>query len=152
MSSPLQTGAHLGILAVSLGGFFLLALATERHAEHLLGSLPAPRWRLLARIAGWLLLGASLAWAIAVLNVGVGIALWLGWLSIAALAWVFIFPKWPWRPPAREQPVRKAKPPPAEVAPAAEARARRWIAAGLLVATIAVFSIALARVDVHPLQ
>lgn len=110
MSIPQQTGVHLGILAVSLGGFFLLALATERHAGHLLGRLPASHWRLLARIAGWLLLSAALAWAIAALGTGIGITLWLGWLSIAALAWVFIIPRWPWRPPERNKPGRKAGP------------------------------------------
>lgn len=152
MSVPLQTGAHLGVLAVSLAGFFTLALATERHAEHLLGSLPAPRWRRLARIAGWLLLAVSLAWAIDALGTGIGITLWLGWLSIAALAWVFTFPQWPWQPPARAQPVRKAKAQPGEPVAVAEARTRRAIAAGLLALSIAGFSIALARVEVQPLK
>lgn len=152
MSIPLQTGTHLGVLAVSLAGFFALALATERHAEHLLGRLPAPRWRILARIAGWLLLTVSLAWAIDTLGTGIGITLWLGWLSIAALTWVFTFPQWPWQPPARAQPVRKAKAQPGEPVAVDEARTRRVITAGLLALSIAGFSIALARVDVQPLK
>ena len=149
--TPELTAAHLGILAVSLAGFFALALATERHAEHLLGRLPANHWRLLARIVGWLLLGIALAWAIAALGTGIGITLWLGWLSIAALAWVFIFPKWPWRPPERIRPARSAAPAPELQAVAAPHTCRR-IAAALLAATAAVFAAGLARVETPPLQ
>ncbi|MET4575499.1 DUF3325 domain-containing protein [Ottowia thiooxydans] len=152
MNAPILTGAHLGILAVSLTGFFALALATERYSEHLLGYLPAPRWRLLARIFGWLLLSLSLAWAIAVLDIGVGVTLWLGWLSIAALAWVFIFPKWPWQPPVRHKPTRLPKPNQESVQPISESRVQRWIASGLFVTTIAGFSIALARTESQPLK
>ena len=152
MSAPLQTGAHLGILAVSCAGFFALALATERHAEHLLGSQPAPRWRMLARIAGWLLLAVSLAWAVDALGTGIGITLWLGWLSIAALSWVFTFPLWPWQPPLRAQPVRQAKAPPAEPVAVEKTRTRRVIAAGLLVLTIVGFALALALMEVTPLK
>ncbi|MDR0215855.1 MAG: DUF3325 domain-containing protein [Comamonas sp.] len=152
MSVSLQTGAHLGILAVSCAGFFALALATERHAEHLLGRLPALRWRMLVRTAGWLLLAVSLAWSIDALGTGIGIALWLGWLSIAALAWVFMFPLWPWQPPARAYPPRKEKASPSEPAPAENTRTRRMVAAGLLAVTMAGFSLALARVEVQPLK
>ena len=35
-----MTPVHLAILLISLAGFAALALATERHAEHLLGRLP----------------------------------------------------------------------------------------------------------------
>lgn len=152
MSIPLQTGAHLGILAVSCAGFFALALATERHAEHLLGRLLATRWRMLARIAGWLLLAVSLVWAVDALGTGIGIALWLGWLSIAALAWVFMFPWWPWQPPLREQPMRKAKAQPEEAVTPQKTRTRRVIATGLLVLTMVGFLLALARVEVPPLK
>lgn len=152
MSVPFQTGAHLGILAVSCAGFFALALATERHAEHLLGRLPAPHWRMLARIAGWLLLAVSLAWAIDALGAGIGITLWLGWLSIAALTWVFTFPRWPWQPPLRAQAVRQVKAPSAEPVAVDKTRTRRVIAAGLLVLSVVGFSFALARVEVPPFK
>uniref|UniRef100_UPI0009FEA425 DUF3325 domain-containing protein n=1 Tax=Comamonas composti TaxID=408558 RepID=UPI0009FEA425 len=139
-------------LAVSGAGFFALALATERHAEHLLGRLPAPRWRMLARTAGWLLLAVSLAWAIEALGTGIGIALWLGWLSIAALAWVFTFPLWPWQPPARAHPLRKSKAPPDAPVAVKGVRTRRCIAASLLALSVVGFALALARVEVQPLK
>lgn len=147
------TGTHVGVLAVGLFGFLALALATERHAEHLLGHLPAPRWRFLARIAGWLLLAASLAWGVAAWGTGVGITLWLGWLSVAALALVFAFPRWPWQPPQREKPVRKVKDSAGGAAalPAPTAHGRR-VAAALLCITGVVFATALVRTGTHPLQ
>lgn len=150
MTAALTT-THLGILAVSLLAFLALALATERHAEHLLGRLPAPHWRMFARAAGWLLLAVSLSWGIAVLDVGVGITFWLGWLTVAALAMVFLFPYWPWQPPVREKPVRPPKAGAAEPA-VPRKRKRRALAIGLLLATVAVFSIGLARVGKQPLK
>jgi len=147
-----MTLVHLGILLISLLGFFALALATERHSEHLLRRVPAPHWRQLARAVGSGLLALALALGIVSLHVGVGITLWLGWLSIAALALVFTFPKWPWQPPLREKPARKPKAQSAEAVTIAEPRARRWIAAGLLATTVGVFSVGLARVDTQPLQ
>nr|WP_312989941.1 DUF3325 domain-containing protein [Comamonas koreensis] len=145
------TATHLGILAVSLLGFFALALATERHAEHLLGKLPAPHWQMLARVTGWILLAIALYWGVADLDVGVGITFWLGWLTVAALVLVFLFPYWPWQPPVREKPVRppKAK---KEEPPVPQVRKRQVIAGALLLATAAVFAIGLARVDKQPLK
>ena len=150
-----MTLLHLAILLISLAGFAALALATERHAEHLLGRLPAPQWRLLARVAGWLLLAVSLALGIAYLGSGVGITLWLGWLTIAALALVFAFPKWPLRPveharPAR--PAKAAKPGAAAEMPVAPRRtARRWLAAALLAAVPLVYLLALQATPIAPL-
>lgn len=147
------TGTHVGVLAMGLLGFFALALATERHAEHLLGRLPAPRWRLLARTAGGLLLTVSLAWGVTAWGVGVGITLWLGWLSIAALVLVFAFPRWPWQPPQREKPIRQPKDAAVSMAalPASATHGRR-IAAALVCITGAVFFTALVRTGTHPLQ
>lgn len=145
------TATHLGILVVSLLAFFALALATERHAEHLLGRLPASHWRMLARAAGWLLLAITLYWGIAALDVGVGITLWLGWLTVAALALVFLFPYWPWQPPAREKPVRPPKTGSAEPA-APRSRTRQTVAVVLLIATVAVFAVSLAGVEKQPLR
>lgn len=147
-----MTPIHLAILLISLAGFAALALATERHAEHLLGRLPAPQWRLLARVIGWVLLVIALALGIASMGTGVGITLWLGWLSIAALALVFAFPKWPWRPRERVKPARPARAAQAGAAlPPAPPRARRRAAAVLLVAVPVVFLLALKATPIAPL-
>ena len=151
MNTGILTGAHLGILLVSMLGFFALAVATDRHGEHLLGRMPAAHWRLTARILGWVLLAASLAWGIVALGTGVGITLWLGWLTLAALIWVFTFPKWPWQPPVRERAARKPK---AEAEPPVipVPRARRRVAAVLLLATVLGFGVAVSGVGPHPLE
>ncbi|SDF57777.1 MULTISPECIES: DUF3325 domain-containing protein [unclassified Duganella] len=141
----MNTLLHIGILAISLLGFLALALASERYGEHLSGRQPSPRAQLLARIAGWLLLAVALAWGITELNAGIGIAMWLGWLSVAALVLVFSFPKWPWQPPAREKPDRIPRLPAAGTVPVP--RVRRVVAALLLVATGSVFAYSLARVE-----
>lgn len=147
------SGMHLGILLLSGLGFFALAFATERHGRHLLGRPPAPNRQRMARVLGWLLLAVALALGIAELGSGVGITLWLGWLSVAALALVFAFPKWPWQPKPREHAGRgRAKLEPTEADVVAEPRVRRWIAAGLLVATVAVFSAGLAGEEVQLLK
>lgn len=139
-----MTSVHLGVFGVSVLALLALAFATERHAEHLLGRLPAHRWRLLARIAGWLLLVASLAWSILAFDPGIGITLWLGWLSVAALALVFLLPLWPWQPLERT----KAKARLITVDTRADVRLPRilrTIAAALLGVTVAVFCISLSR-------
>jgi len=150
-----MTPIHLAILLISLAGFAALALATERHAEHLLGRLPAPQWRLLARVVGWLLLASALALGVVNMGTGVGITLWLGWLSIAALALVFAFPKWPWQPQQRVAPARPARAAKAGAAaqalPPAPPRTRRRIAAALLAAVPVVFLGALQFTPVKPL-
>ena len=145
-----MTPVHLAILLISLAGFAALALATERHAEHLLGRLPAPQWRLLARVIGWGLLVGALALGIASMGTGVGITLWLGWLSIAALALVFAFPKWPWQPQQRAA-ARPARTAPAAALPPAPPRLRRWLAAALLAAVPVVFLLALKATPIAPL-
>lgn len=147
-----MTPIHLAILLISLAGFAALALATERHAEHLLRRVPAPQWRLLARVVGWALLAIALALGIFYMGTGLGITLWLGWLSIAALALVFAFPKWPWQPKERMKPARPAKAGAAAPAlPPAPPRARRWAAAVLLAAIPVVFLLALKSTPIAPL-
>lgn len=147
-----MTVVHIAILLVSLAGFAALALATERHAEHLLRRVPAPQWRLLARAIGWALLAIALALGIASMGTGLGITLWLGWLSIAALALVFAFPKWPWQPQQRVKPARPARAAQAGAAlPPAPPRARRRAAAVLLAAVPVVFLLALKATPIAPL-
>lgn len=146
-----MTGVHLGILLIGLLGFFALALATERWADHLLRRTPAPTWRHLARAVGWGLLALSLALAVLELNAGVGITVWLGWLSLAALVLVFGLPKWPWRPPVRASHARK--PAAEDAVPAVLPRRAtvRWIAAALLLAVPLAYLLALRAVPLKPL-
>lgn len=152
---PVLTGVHLGILAISLLGFAGLALATERYSEHLLRRLPAPRWRHLARAAGWLLLAVALALGIRYLGASVGITLWLGWLTVASLLLVFVtFPTWPWQPAQRAAPARKlrAKDGAAEEPLPRRSRLRRWLVAALLVAVPLVYLLGLQATSVKPLM
>lgn len=141
----MNTVLHFGLLGISLLGFFALALASDRYGEHLLGRQPSAQMQLLARIAGWVLLALALAWGITELNAGIGIAMWLGWLTVAALALVFSFPKWPWQPAAREKPERTPRLPDASTIPVP--RRRRLVAAVLLVLTVGVFGYSLAQVE-----
>lgn len=141
----MNTTVHLGILIVTVLGFFSLALASERYGEHLLGRAPLPQLQLTACVAGWLLLAAALAWGVAELNSGVGIATWLGWMTVAALALVFSFPKWPWQPPAREKPERPPKLPTLSTVPVPHLRRR--VAAALLLALVVAFGYLLSRVE-----
>lgn len=143
---------HLTILVISVLGFFALALATERHAEHLLRRLPAPPVRHVARAVGWGLLALSLALGIAYMDVGVGIALWLGWLSIAALALVFGLPKWPWQPPVRARHARQPKEGESALFPVPMSARRRWTVLVLLAAVPVVYGLALAATSVKPLM
>ncbi len=156
MNASTDPGAvHLGMLLIGLLGFAGLALATERHSEHLLRRAVTPRWRLLARAIGWVLLGVALALGVRRLgSAGVGISLWLGWLSIAALALVFCLPKWPWQPPQPARPGRKPKAETgdgAEEAPLPRRRAWRWGPAVLMAAVPLVYLAALQATPVKPL-
>ncbi|QNN55830.1 DUF3325 domain-containing protein [Diaphorobacter ruginosibacter] len=155
MTPDVQTGTHLMMLVLGLAGLLSLAFASERHGEHLLGRMPDPRWRWSARAAGWLLLALSLALGMAAMGAGIGSALWLGWLSIAGLAWVFVFPHWPWRPALRERPprvVREGIRAEAAAFPDPARRMGRRIAAVLLVFTIVPFAVGVSRVQIPPLE
>ncbi|QHE83641.1 DUF3325 domain-containing protein [Hydrogenophaga sp. BPS33] len=146
-----MTSVHLGVLLLGLLGFTALALATERHAHHLLRRTPAPGWRRLARAAGWGLLLLSLVLSVAALDVGIGVTLWLGWLSIAALTLVFALPAWPWRPPARVGPLRKPMTPGSVSLPPRRRVEGRRVFALWLVVVLLVYGLALQAVPVKPL-
>jgi hypothetical protein len=74
------------ILASAFAGFAALCLSMERHARQVFGSVPRPVRRLAAAILGWSLLLCSLAWAIRQYDMSIGIAVWLGALTLAATA------------------------------------------------------------------
>lgn len=148
MADEFATTLHLSVALLSIAGLFALAFATERHGEHLLGRLPAPRWSRFARVAGWLLLVVALTLGIRGLGAGVGITLWLGWLTPMALSLVFLFPKWTWRPPARDKPVRQVLCFPDAMGSMRVSRRAGQLLLGL---TIAGFVVALWRAEPQPL-
>jgi CHASE2 domain-containing sensor protein len=74
------------ILVSAFAGFGALCLSMERHARQVFGSVPGAARRLAAAIAGWSLLLFSLAWAIRHYDASIGIAVWLGVLTLAAIA------------------------------------------------------------------
>ncbi len=146
---------HLLVLLLGLAGFTALAMAMEKHCKHLLRRVLEPRWRLTARVVGWLLLVLALALSIHDLGASVGLVAWVGWLSVAALVLVFYLPKWPWQPPVREKPARKSRRQTEEAAAPAPVVLRhhrgRWLAGALLVATASVFAGSLISADLQPL-
>lgn len=97
MMPDLFIGWHALVLALSLGGFALLALAREREGRLLLGRGASAQQRRAFRLLGWPLL--ALAWAVCVWGWfgHFGTVLWFGWLTMAATALVFAIAYWPWR-------------------------------------------------------
>lgn len=71
---------------LALAGFLLLAASMHKHHRDLFGKAPSWRRAALLRIFGWLLLAGSLATAIAASDPAVGLVLWFGLATIAALA------------------------------------------------------------------
>ena len=103
MMPDLSFGWHLVVLGLSLAGFVLLALASEREGELLLRRPANAAQKRLFRWLGWPLLGAALALCVWGWLGHFGTVLWLGWLSVAAVALVFAVAYWPWR---KAQPAR----------------------------------------------
>lgn len=148
-----MSGVHLAMLALSFLGFGALAVGMERHAKHLLRIVPAPHWRLGARIGGWALLAGSLVLGITgLVTAGVGIAIWTGWIGLAAVALVFALPKWPWQPPVKASAERSPRKKTALVDDEPIRQSRRWIGWLLLASTAAAFAIAFVQVETKPLQ
>ncbi|PNU02133.1 DUF3325 domain-containing protein [Novosphingobium guangzhouense] len=148
-----MSGVHLAMLALSFLGFVALAVGTERHAKYLLHTVPAAQWRLAARIGGWALLAGALALGITGLaTAGVGIAIWTGWICLAAVALVFALPKWPWQPPVKSSAERSPRKKTALVDEAPTRQSRRWIGWLLLASTAGAFTVAFAQVETKPLQ
>lgn len=97
MMPDLNFGWHLAVLALNLAGFALLALASEREGSVLLHRPVTDTKRRLFQCIGWLSLGLSFALCTSAWKPGFGTVLWLGWLSVAAVALVFSIAYWPWR-------------------------------------------------------
>jgi hypothetical protein len=73
-------------LASAFAGFGALCLSMERHARQVFGSIPGPLRRLAAAVLGWGLLAFSLVPSLRHYGVSIGIAAWLGFLTLAATA------------------------------------------------------------------
>lgn len=73
-------------LILSLAAFAALALSMPRYHRDLFGEPTNRSLQSTSRIAGWTLLSLSLAVCISGLGVSIGIVLWVGMLTVAALA------------------------------------------------------------------
>lgn len=76
----------LATFLLALAGFAALALSMQKHHRDVLGRASPRSRELLFGSGGWLLLAVSLFSAIAGADLFVGIVLWLGLVTIAALA------------------------------------------------------------------
>lgn len=86
MMPDLPWGWHLAALLLNLAGLALLALASEREGALLLRRVASAAQKRLLRCLGWLVLALALwlcAWG---WRAHFGLMLWLGWLSVAAVA------------------------------------------------------------------
>ena len=80
-------------LALAYAGLTGLCLAMERHHEQVFQTRRIPPWRgRLLRAAGWLLLAASLVAAVSDTGWALGIVLWAGSLTAAALLLTVLLP------------------------------------------------------------
>ncbi len=97
MMPDLPWGGHLAVLLLNLAGLTLLALASEREGALLLRRAASAAQKRLLRCLGWLVLALALwlcAWG---WRAHFGLMLWLGWLSVAAVALVAGIACWPRR-------------------------------------------------------
>ncbi len=77
------------LLALTLAGFLLLALASDREGLALSGKPATPRRKRVLRLLAWPLLAAALLVAVAGWHGNFGPVVWFGWLTVAALLVVF---------------------------------------------------------------
>jgi hypothetical protein len=73
-------------LSCLFAGFGALCLSMARHARQALGSVPGLAVRAIAAVLGWALLALSLLPSLKVHGVSIGIAAWLGFSTLAAVA------------------------------------------------------------------
>ena len=89
--------APLMALLLSLAGFVALALAMERHHRQVWQRAPSRKQSLLLRCAGVIGLGAALAACVAHAGWATGTVIWLGLMTVAALAVALVLsyrPRW----------------------------------------------------------
>lgn len=72
-------------LVLAVAGFGSLALSMHKHHRDLFGAPPSRARAVAFRAIGWPLLAGSIAPCVAISGLSVGIVLWFGLLTIAAL-------------------------------------------------------------------
>lgn len=97
MMPQLPAWWDMAIFILSLSGFVLLALASEREGKLLLCRMPTMREKLFFRLLGWPLLALALVICVKGWHGNFGTVIWFGWLTMAATVLVFIISYWPWR-------------------------------------------------------
>ncbi|MDR2678101.1 MAG: DUF3325 domain-containing protein [Zoogloeaceae bacterium] len=75
---------NLLCLALSFLGFAVTSAGMERHAREILSAPASRRARRLRLLAGYVLLTLALAPAISAYGVSIGVAVWIGFLAVAA--------------------------------------------------------------------
>lgn len=79
-------------------GFAALALAMDRHHRQVRKRTPTGRQRVFLRVTGVVGLTAALALCVVGAGWGTGVVVWLGLLTVAALAMVLTLTYWQARP------------------------------------------------------
>ncbi|WP_168734281.1 DUF3325 domain-containing protein [Pseudothauera nasutitermitis] len=110
MMPNLAVGWHWLVLALSLGGFMLLALASEREGKVLLSRTATRREKFILHLLGWPLLMLALGVCIWGWFGHFGTVLWFGWLTVAATTVVLAIAYWP----GRGQPAPARRPLPSQ--------------------------------------
>ena len=108
MTAGLQRFGRTLISLLTLAGLVLLALANDREGKLLLRRIPARWLKRVFRLLGYLMLALALWVCVLGWRGNFGPFLWFGWLTVAALVWVFAIAYWPWR---EKQPQRKPRAP-----------------------------------------
>ena len=76
---------QLAALVISIAGFAALALSMHKHHRDVFGTAPTRGRTLTLQGIGWLLLSASVSICIAHSGWSIGLVLWIGLLTFAAL-------------------------------------------------------------------
>ncbi|GHU09721.1 hypothetical protein AGMMS50225_11280 [Betaproteobacteria bacterium] len=72
------------IFILSTLGFGLLSVSMERHARQVFGAPSGKRSRLVCTLCGWAALGLALLPALDAYGISIGLAVWVGFLAVAA--------------------------------------------------------------------
>ena len=75
----------VAVLVLSCSGFAALALSMHRHHRDLFGRPPARLRKLALNLAGWALLCASVVASVIGQGFSIGLTLWFGIITLAAL-------------------------------------------------------------------